>query len=548
MISRYGNSTLARLLIVVYLLGIGTVSGQIREKIEPDFLPVDEAYRLSTELTDEGLIVATFDIEEGYYLYRHSLSFEAGPGIELGETAIPDGKKHYDEFFGDVEVYYHELQMSVPLLQQSEQLRVGIHFQGCADYGLCYPPEVRWIEFDDGFSVVSSAASVDGASLSLVWILSSALLAGLILNLMPCVFPVLSIKAVAILQHPTEFRSISHALGYSVGIIVTFLMLGVIATLLRETGNLVGWGFQLQSAGFVIAMALLLLLMSFNFFGLIEIPGFSVEGSSKNSVFTGFLTVLLATPCTVPFMATAIGFGLTQGVLSLISVMVAMGGGLALPYVLITSIPVIAKLLPKPGPWLGTFKKVMAYPLLLTVLWLLYVLTELQGGLGLVWFGVGAICCVAVIQIVSAKPQHFKVAWLAILLLSGGVVWGVTTVEGTPGNDSEFTLSEFDRTLSADAPMFVNVTASWCITCLANERTTLSTSSLQEYFEQRGITYQKIDWTNRNAEVTRYLGRFGRVGVPLYVYYATDGSTVVLPQLLTVPLVKSYIEEQEGSI
>ena len=269
---------------------------------EPDFLPVDEAFVLSARLAPDGALVADWRMPEGYYLYRHRFRFETRDGTRLGEAVLPPGTRKTDEFFGDVEVYYDTVTARVPVVEPaSDRFEVGIEYQGCADYGLCYPPERKWLQFAGVASDTGGTGASGRAWAELVATLGAALLGGLILNLMPCVFPVLSIKALSLLGDPAG--RVRDAVGFSVGVVATFAFLGILLVALQGAGEAVGWGFQLQSPGFVTGMAMLFFVLGLNLLGVLETPPFGVAIDRAGPVATGVLAVVVATPCTVPFMA-----------------------------------------------------------------------------------------------------------------------------------------------------------------------------------------------------------------------------------------------------
>ena len=536
------------------LLSLGclafSVSGQLVE--EPDFLPVDEAYPTEVELTEDGDVVARWVMPDGYYLYRHALKLEGKDGTVLGEVAIPDGIAKVDEFFGEVEVYYNFLEISAPVLSQTQsEVVVDVHFQGCADAGLCYPPEVQEFRLSlpntDSGDISTSAPTGTLSSGVSIWVaIGSALLAGLILNLMPCVFPVLSIKAISMLQSTVEVSHLRHAVGYLTGVVATFLLLAFVLIALRSLGAAVGWGFQLQSPGFVAAMSLLFVLMSLNLLGVIEIPGFGISGGQPNPFMTGVLAVIVATPCTVPFMAAAIGYAITQGGFELALIMAMMGIGMALPYVLVTATPRVANLLPRPGKWMSTIKRIMAIPLVLTVIWLEWVLVRQAGYAGLIWSIVAMGLLIGAAFVGRNQVRWLASVWALMLVVIAGTVYAVSLPnESDESSPAKFDLTSFNVAVKNERPIFLNVTADWCLTCLANERTTLSRDSVQEAFDLHGIKYVKVDWTNRDAEATHLLEQFGRYGVPMYVYYPRMGDPVVLPQVLTPDLVINQLIEDQ---
>ena len=508
---------------------------------EPDFLPVDEAFVLTARVTGDGVLVADWRMPEGYYLYRHRFGFETRDGTALGTPEIPAGLAKTDEFFGDVEVFYGTATARVPVVTAgADPFEVGIEYQGCADYGLCYPPERKWLRF--------AAAGVDRADgaggfafADLLAILASAVLGGLILNLMPCVFPVLSIKALSLLGAP-EGR-LRDATGFSVGVVATFLLLGVVLVVLKSAGEAVGWGFQLQSPGFVAAMAVLFFVLGLNLLGVLETPGFGIGVDRAGPFATGMLAVVVATPCTVPFMGVAVGYGLSQPAPILLAVMAALGVGMALPYVVVAAVPGIANRLPRPGAWMATLKQAMAFPMFATVVWLVWVLAQQAGAGGAAWVLAAFVAVGFLAWLGVRRPARLRPVWLGVAALAVLSVWTASSVERpAAAAGAGFDMQVVEAHRGSGSPVFVNFTASWCITCLTNEQSTLGTERVRDYFERHGIAYVKGDWTNADPAITAVLERFGRSGVPLYVYFPPAGDPVVLPQILTPGIVIGAIE------
>lgn len=515
---------------------------------EPDFLPVDEAFALTARLSSDGFVEATWRMPEGYYLYRERFRFDAGRDGDLGEPELPAGVPKTDEFFGDVEAYYGSVTVRVPVLaQRGERLSVAIEYQGCADYGLCYPPERKHFEFAAASSDAAVPATATVPVDALLAALGGALLGGLILNLMPCVFPVLSIKALSLLQAEEGERA-KHAFGYAAGVVTTFLALGAALAGLKGAGEAVGWGFQLQSPGFVAGMAVLFFVLGLNLLGMLETPAFGVGGGASGHFAGGVLAVVVATPCTVPFMGVALGYGLSQPLPVLLGVMIALGVGMALPYVAIAATPPIARRLPRPGPWMITLKQGMAFPMLITVVWLVWVLAR-QAGPGAVAAALSA-CVVAgfIAWLARGRAGRLRSAWAGVAAVAALTIWAAPTfqVEAAAREDG-FDMAAVERRHAAGKPVFLNFTAAWCITCLANERSTLSTAGIKAFFAQRGIEHIKGDWTNADPAITEALARFGRSGVPLYVYYPSAGEPVVLPQVLTPGSLIETIEAADAN-
>ena len=398
---------------------------------------------------------------------------------------------------------------------------------------------------------------------TLLSILQAALLAfagGLILNLMPCVFPVLSIKVLHLVRHsghtPAQVRL--NGIAYAAGVVASFLALAAILLVLRAGGQEIGWGFQLQSPLVVALLAFALFAVGLSLSGVVEV-GASLAGMGQSwsgrsglpgSFATGVLATIVATPCTAPFMGTAVGFALTAPPAVALAVFAALGLGLALPFLLLTFRPSLLGRLPRPGAWMEILKGALAFPIYATVAWLLFVLSQEVGPSGLLAALVGLVAVgfgAWTLRIADrAGPTGRVVARVAavVSLLAAGAV-GVAVdrdragaapgpVTATAGAEPEpFTQARLDRLRDEGRAVFVNMTAAWCITCIVNERTTLTTAAVQDAFRARRVAYLKGDWTNQNPEITRLLEANGRSGVPLYVLYPGRRDPVILPQILT---------------
>jgi thiol:disulfide interchange protein/DsbC/DsbD-like thiol-disulfide interchange protein len=425
------------------------------------------------------------------------------------------------------------------------------------------------------FAPATSAASQ--ATTSLPALLLLAVLGGLILNLMPCVFPVLSIKAIGLVEQAKKHPTVVRAKGvvFAAGVIGSMLCLATALLLLRAGGEQIGWGFQLQSPLFVTLMVYLLLAVGLNLSGVFEVGG-SLAGIGdgltqgdgyRASFFTGVLTTLVATPCTAPFMAAAVGAALTKPALVALCIFAALGFGLALPYLFLSFAPWMRRALPKPGAWMDTLKQVFAFPIYASAAWLLWVLAQEATtiGLGVALAGAILISLAAwayqkskssattgrVVALVTATlalllaiilPVHLATVTVAAPSASAG---GAQAADGWQPYDA----AQLAKLNAAGQPLLVNFTASWCLTCLVNERNAFSDSAVQEIFRSKGVTLMKGDWTNRDPAITQALAAFGRAGVPLYVVYnAKPGSSepIVLPQLLTASVVRDAFAATPG--
>jgi thiol:disulfide interchange protein/DsbC/DsbD-like thiol-disulfide interchange protein len=397
-----------------------------------------------------------------------------------------------------------------------------------------------------------------------------AFLGGLILNLMPCVFPILSLKALGLVHKAhTEDRDhiVMGGLVYTLGVMASFAVLGIALVTLKAAGHNIGWGAQLQSPKFVAAMALLLFFIGYWLSGAITL-GSSWMGIGNTlankkghlgSFFTGMLAVIVATPCTAPFMGGAVFYALTQHWSVTLAVMFAMGLGLAFPYLLLTLVPGALRFMPRPGIWMEHFKQFLAFPMFAAALWLTWVVAQQTGPNG-VLFVMTAMLSLAfgfwLWGTTQNRPatlwQYFKklLAVIAIVLTLLALVQFRNAPMVAPGAPAEqaayepYSKERLSALRSEGRPVFVNMTAAWCITCLANEKAALSTDAVRGFFQEHDVTYLKGDWTNYDDAITEYLKGFGRSGVPIYVFYPADQSQapVVLPQLLTPDTVLSHLQ------
>ena len=414
--------------------------------------------------------------------------------------------------------------------------------------------------------------SDDGSGLLLYMLF--ALLGGIILNLMPCVFPVLSIKALSFTKNIGESQHTQRMDGivYAVGVISAFVVLASVLIALRAGGEAVGWAFQFQQPWFLAFIVYLFFLMALSLSGVFEIGtslmgaggGLANKGGYKGSFFTGVLATTVATPCTAPFMGPAIGFALSQSWAVAMLVFVSLGLGMALPILILSFIPALFRYLPKPGAWMTTFKQFMAFPLYASALFFLWVLGNQVGVMGM---SLVLLVCIVFAFAAWLYQRRFTMGpilrtvnyavgigsfALAIYLAQSPFMQTVTAAdvaqfdeEGNPTQNYEvFSTARLNELQAQGKPVFVNMTAAWCITCLANEQTTLGTDRVQQAMTDNEITYMKGDWTNEDPEITAVLERFNRPSVPLYVLYPGDSAKepVILPQILTPGIVADAFE------
>jgi thiol:disulfide interchange protein DsbD len=418
-------------------------------------------------------------------------------------------------------------------------------------------------EFRVGESIapVGAAVSRDEQALDESGMLTAlffAFLGGLILNLMPCVFPVLSIKILSLVDSHHDGSSIRiHGLAYALGVVASFVAIAVLLISLRAGGEAIGWGFQLQSPIVVSMVAYLFLLIGLNLLGVFEIGGTLMslgnsQGNSRGylgSVSTGVLATIVAAPCTAPFMGAAVGYALIQDPAKGILVFVSLGIGMALPYVLLCYAPALLARLPKPGQWMVVMKQLLAFPMFASAVWLLWVLGMQGGPEAMIQVLTGALLIAFSLWLLNQSGS--TVTRLSALLLILGAFYIGATQETNTLNPSLDSTSDDAGVYSKNAlaiaqqggPVFVNFTAAWCITCKVNEINALDVDAVKLAFKDNAVTYLKGDWTNEDPAITSALQEYGRTGVPLYLLYAKGGSrATVLPQILTPGIVLNALE------
>lgn len=398
-----------------------------------------------------------------------------------------------------------------------------------------------------------------------------ALAGGLILNLMPCVFPVLSLKALSLVSHahysPLQIRLQGWA--YTAGVLASFGLLAATLVILKTGGAEIGWGFQFQSPLFVLATAYLMFVVGLNLSGVFVIGGsiagvgssLADRGGYSGSFFTGVLATIVATPCTAPFMAAALGYALTQTPVKLFAIFLSLGFGLALPYLLLANWPGLQRWLPRPGLWMERTKQALAFPMYAAAVWLVWVLAQ-QVDANAVLIALAGMVALAFAAWLYQTTRNTRLrterlgtssALFVILLTLALGYSGINSSSETSNSANKVAQAEHNwqpysaerlQQLRAEGkPVFLNFTASWCISCLVNEKVALSHADVKDKFKTADITYLKGDWTKRDAAITAILTQFGRSGVPLYVFYpAGNGSEAIeLPQILTPDIVLNTI-------
>lgn len=417
--------------------------------------------------------------------------------------------------------------------------------------------------------VATSANGGGGLAMSLLL----GFLGGFILNLMPCVLPVISLKIFGFIKHAGQSRQriFRSGLAFVAGIFVWFIGLALLLIFLKSAGSQVGWAVQFTNPHFVLAMSVVVFVFALNLFGVFEftLPRSANRGvmavtegeGNAASFFQGVFATILGTSCTAPVLGAAVGFALTQSNVVIVLMFAAIAAGMGFPYLLLSAKPAWVKLLPKPGAWMERLKQFMGFPMLATLVFLLYVLGEQRGPTAVIWtlcflLFVGLACWMKgafFVPTASTGSRVLVVVLILVLVLGGGHYFirekfAATKLESTTSAPTDgwqaFTPEKLATELAAGHAVFIDFTAAWCVTCKFNEKTVLETASVREAFTQRGIVKLKADWTNADPAITKMLQQFGRPGVPLYVLYPAGNSAepIILPELLTKNIVLEQLQ------
>lgn len=388
-----------------------------------------------------------------------------------------------------------------------------------------------------------------------------AFIGGLILNAMPCVFPILSIKILNFVEQSegSKEKMIQHGLSFSAGVLVTFLSIAGLLLLLKSGGESIGWGYQLQSPLMVTILIYLFVAIGITFMSNLVLGGQLAQlgninqgyGDITSSFLTGVLAVIVASPCTAPFMGSAVGIALLQPGFITIAIFVSLGLGFAAPYLLLSFYPSLLKVLPKPGAWMETLKQFMAFPMWGSALWLTWVLSGQVQTDSVLMVLLGALFIALGLWILEKNQSSDGFAkWMSlssVTILLGAALWLAPTDYENIEQDTSSDLNSYspellDSLLAKNKPVFLNFTADWCITCKVNEAIVLNQVSIKNALESKGIVYLKADWTRKDETIANKLAEYGRTGVPLYLLYSSEGIPVILPELLTEDMLLSYIE------
>jgi thiol:disulfide interchange protein DsbD len=569
-------------------------------------LPQEEAFHFEAIADSGNRLLLRFTPAKGYYLYRDRthMTLAGADGLSLGNPAWPQGSAHHDEHFGEVTVYFDQVEVPVPVQRDradAAQATLQVTFQGCQTDGICYPPMTREValslpagtitpqaersaavpiplEGDHAVAATPAPAEVPrstpppdvlarsqgGGATTWVLALLGALLGGLILNVMPCVLPVLSLKALSLAEGG---RGAGHArasaLSYAAGVMLSFLVIGGIALGLRATGQALGWGFQLQQPLVIGALVYVMFAVGLSLSGVFEV-GYGLAGAGRGltersglggDFFTGVLAVVVASPCTAPFMGTALAFAFAAPLPVALAVFALLGVGMALPFLLIGFVPALASRLPRPGAWMNTLKQVLAFPMYLTAVWMLWVLGKQRGvdavalalaGLVLLALGLWAFQRVRF----QAAPLRRTLA-VAVLLVSAVPLVllhrlpppsAAGTTAAADGSEpySPQRLAELRK---QGQVVFVDMGADWCVSCKANEQAVLDRDEFRAALRRNNAVLMRGDWTNVDPTITAFLTQYKAVGVPLYVVFPKSGGDgEVLPTILTAQMVRDALQ------
>lgn len=407
--------------------------------------------------------------------------------------------------------------------------------------------------------LASPSASLTSTSVSLAVAIAFAFVGGLLLNLMPCVLPVLSLKALTLAIHAKNDRKAMRrdAIGFAAGVLLTFAALGIAIIGLRAAGEELGWGFQLQSPAFVTALAMLFFVLALNLSGVFEfgmllpsgLVSWSHANRTVNAFASGVLAVAIASPCTAPFMGAALGYALGENAHVTLAVFAALGIGMALPYVLLAWLPGWRRALPRPGAWMVRLRQLLAFPLYGTVAWLVWVLGAQVGNDAVIRIGIVLVTLALALWSFHAWQGGRRAAWATLaaiaLIASAAVAWPLvsgaerasTAAQTAPASAQAdgwqpYSASRLAELTAEGRPVFVDFTAAWCITCQVNKRLVLTDTRVRDAFAARGVALLRADWTRRDPEITQALAALGRSGVPVYVLYGKGGEAKLLPEVL----------------
>ena len=509
---------------------------------------------------EDNKIVATIDIPKGLHQTLQkdffNIEVEKIQNIKFSETIYPKG--HKNEILNTIE-FSDKVNLIKPFsyaqnLKSAISAKVTVNYQLCKDNGACLFPQSE--EFKVTIQPQKSEKS------NFLKYLLMAFLGGLILNVMPCVLPVLSIKAISLVKQSGQEHKVilKHSLTYAAGIILSFIALATVVIIMKTTGESVGWGFQFQNPYFVIILLSMMLVFALSLFDLFTFsaPGMQVANNASGkdgylgSFMSGIFAVLLATPCTAPMLGAALGFAFSQSAIVIIILFIAIGAGLAFPFVIIGFIPKMINFMPKPGAWMNTFKEVMGFLLLGTVIYLFRVLYfQLSGEelINILWFMLSLSFAAWIYGKYATPIKPKKTQWIAIIISIFLIAasWSTfvhisqnkkNTVKNEHSNWQTFTPELLAAHIAENKIVFVDFSAEWCMTCKTNEALVLNTDEIQNLFKSKGVQLLLGDNTKKNHIVDEWLKKYNRAGVPLYLLFIPNKKEpIIFPEILTKQMI-----------
>lgn len=516
-------------------------------------------------------VTVTFKIESGWHIYDSkpgeagrpaTIDLQLPPGFQHDppqwspSSAFEDAGTKFNGYEGTatVKVTVHAPQK----LDTRKPAAIVTHVTWLACSDQCVPGEA------DNTLVMLVGAVPAGNQMSFLAYLAFAFIGGMLLNLMPCVLPVLAFKIMRFVKESKESRSKVFKLGlaYAFGTIATCMSLAAIVIVAQLLGASVGWGFQFQQPLFVLALATLVTVMSLGMFGvfMVQVPvGQNISKLSQNdgyagAFFTGVLATVLSTPCTAPFLGTAVGFAFAEAWWVILLIFFAVGLGLAAPYLVLTSNPGWMKYIPKPGAWMEHVKEAMAFTLMGSVIWLLYIIGQQTGSAGLIATLIFLLAAafsswlVGRFSMLETRKLRKTLVWTAALGIPAALFfWQVLPAFSAkaPASEHSFSQASVEKSLKDGKVVFVDFTAAWCLTCQVNETGVLSDAEVLKAMENHDVVVLKADWTNGDPEITRALKSHQRSGVPLYLVYSPHrpSNPVILPEILTKSVVLEALEQ-----
>ncbi len=518
-------------------------------------------------------ISAKFSIPNGFHIYSTDtktglptkIDVTLPKGFSLEKIEFPQ-PKNFEFMSMTSEGYSGETPIKIKVKapntapQNAEKITINASWLACSD--ICVPDE-KTLDF---FANVQKSSVNDTSTNALLWAIFGAILGGLILNVMPCVFPVIGLKIMSFSSSGgnSKISIILNGAFFSIGIIATFALLGVTLAIFKALGESAGWGFQLQNPMFTISMSGIFWLLALSFLGVWEIGG-SISATSAgtrpktsnqyiSSLLSGVLAVLVASPCVAPFMGSAVGFALAGDASALESILVitSVGVGMAIPYIILASFPSLAKKLPKSGAWLDTLKKILSIPLFITVGWLLWVFTNQNGSL------TKAIIALALLSIAAFlwgkyanifNKKNVRIATFLACVLLGASALMIVRVSAENQikqvvAENAWSNEKVEVLLKDGKNVFVDFTASWCLTCQYNKQI-LYSEKIKELFKQNNIEILVADWTSQNETIGAELKKYSRAGVPLYLLFSAKNKSnaQILPSILTQSIIIEAVDK-----